>query len=91
MAALGALSTAHRSVTELDGVDRITNEELLECDCDVLIPAALGDVITEQNAERVRARVLVEAANHPTTTRPTRSSTTAACASSPTSSPTPAA
>ena len=67
MQALGALSTAHRSVTELDA-DQITNEELLVCDCDVLIPAALGDVITEHNAERVRARVLVEAGNHPTTT-----------------------
>ena len=66
--ALGALSTAHRSVTELADADQISNEELLECDCDVLIPAALGDVITEHNAERVRARVLVEAANHPTTT-----------------------
>ena len=69
VAVLGGLSTAHRSVTELDGVDHISNEDLLECDCDVLIPAALGDVITEHNAERLRARVLVEAANHPTTTR----------------------
>jgi glutamate dehydrogenase (NAD(P)+) len=68
VAALGGLSTAHRSVTELGGADQITNEELLECDCEVLVPAALGDVITEHNAERVRARVLVEAANHPTTT-----------------------
>ena len=55
-------------MSELAGADAITNDELLECDCDVLVPAALGDVITEQNAERVRARVLVEAANHPTTT-----------------------
>ena len=68
VAVLGGLSTAHRSVTELDGVDHISNEDLLECDCDVLIPAALGDVITEHNAEQVRAQVLVEAANHPTTT-----------------------
>jgi glutamate dehydrogenase (NAD(P)+) len=66
--ALGGLSAAHRSVTELGEGDPISNQELLECDCDVLIPAALGDVITEHNAERVRARVLVEAANHPTTT-----------------------
>jgi glutamate dehydrogenase (NAD(P)+) len=66
--ALGALSTAHGSVIELGGADKINNEELLECDCDVLIPAALGDVITEHNAEQVRARVLVEAANHPTNT-----------------------
>ena len=66
--ALRGLATARRSVTELGGGDKITNKELLECDCDVLVPAALGDVITESNAERVRARVLVEAANHPTTT-----------------------
>jgi glutamate dehydrogenase (NAD(P)+) len=67
--ALNSLATAQRSVTELEGGDRITNEELLECDCDVLVPAALGDVITEDNAERVRAQVLLEAANHPTTTQ----------------------
>jgi glutamate dehydrogenase (NAD(P)+) len=66
--ALSGLSTAHRSVTELPDADQITNEELLVSECDVLIPAALGDVITEHNAERVRARVLVEAGNHPTTT-----------------------
>jgi glutamate dehydrogenase (NAD(P)+) len=47
--------------------DRVTNEELVECDCDVLIPAALGDVFHAGNADRVRASVVVEAANHPTT------------------------
>jgi glutamate dehydrogenase (NAD(P)+) len=55
-------------VTETDEVDHISNEELLECDCDVLIPAALGDVITESNAEKIRADIVIEAANHPTTT-----------------------
>jgi glutamate dehydrogenase (NAD(P)+) len=66
--ALGGLSGSGRSVTDLGRGDRITNEELLECDCDVLVPAALGDVITEHNADRLKARVLLEAANHPTTT-----------------------
>ncbi|MCU1450820.1 MAG: glutamate dehydrogenase [Acidimicrobiales bacterium] len=62
------LSESRRSVTEAPEVEQIDNEELLECDCDVLIPAALGDVITEANADKVRAGIIVEAANHPTTT-----------------------
>ena len=48
--------------------DAVTPEELLEVDCDVLIPAAVGGVIHEANAERVRARLVVEGANGPTTT-----------------------
>jgi glutamate dehydrogenase/leucine dehydrogenase len=51
------------------GVDRITNEELLSFDCDVLIPAALGGVLTGAAANRVRARAVIEAANAPTTPR----------------------
>ncbi len=47
--------------------DAISNEELLELEVDLLIPAAVENVITEQNAARVRARVVVEAANGPTT------------------------
>ena len=62
------LADSRRSITELEGADLVTNEELLECDCDVLVPAALGDAITEHNAARVRAAVVVEAANHPTST-----------------------
>jgi glutamate dehydrogenase (NAD(P)+) len=50
-----------------DGVEPLTNEELIELDVDVLIPAAVEEVITENNADRVRARIVVEAANHPTT------------------------
>jgi glutamate dehydrogenase (NAD(P)+) len=45
--------------------DRVTNEELLELDVDVLIPAALGGVITIENAARVKAPVIIEAANAP--------------------------
>jgi glutamate dehydrogenase (NAD(P)+) len=62
-----ALVGEGRSVTESSKGDVITNEELLELDCDVLVPAALGEVITEANAERVRARLVVEAANYPVT------------------------
>jgi len=50
-----------------DGVEAVGNPELLELDVDVLIPAALGPVITEANAERIRARIVVEGANYPTT------------------------
>jgi len=47
--------------------DRITNAELLEVDCDVLIPAAVEGQITGENADRIRARMIVEGANGPTT------------------------
>ncbi|PZR57520.1 MAG: hypothetical protein DLM50_05985 [Candidatus Meridianibacter frigidus] len=49
------------------GGDRITNAELLETDCDVLVPAALEKQLTTENARRVRAKLLVEGANGPTT------------------------
>ncbi len=49
------------------GVERISNAELLELPCDVLIPAALENQITALNAPRIRARVIVEGANGPTT------------------------
>jgi glutamate dehydrogenase (NAD(P)+) len=49
------------------GAEPIANEELLELECDVLLPAALEGQITEQNADRVRAGLIVEGANGPTT------------------------
>jgi glutamate dehydrogenase (NAD(P)+) len=45
----------------------VSNEDLLLLDVDVLIPAALGEVITSDNADEVRAKVIVEGANHPVT------------------------
>ncbi|UCH40624.1 MAG: Glu/Leu/Phe/Val dehydrogenase [Gammaproteobacteria bacterium] len=45
----------------------ITNEELLELDCDILLPAALGNQIHAGNAANVKARIVVEGANNPTT------------------------
>ena len=47
--------------------DGITNDEFLSMDVDILIPAACEDVITEKNADKIRARVIVEGANAPTT------------------------
>lgn len=55
------------SVVGFPGTDRIANEELLAADVDVLIPAALGGVLTRENAAEVRARCIVEGANGPTT------------------------
>jgi glutamate dehydrogenase (NAD(P)+) len=61
-------AASRRSVVDaIDAGDPITNDEIIELDCDVLIPAALGEVIREDNAGNVRAKVVVEAANHPTT------------------------
>jgi glutamate dehydrogenase (NAD(P)+) len=51
----------------LAGTEPITNEELLELDVDVLIPAALENVITAENADRIKAKIVVELANGPTT------------------------
>ena len=47
--------------------DHITNEELLQLDCTVLIPAALSEQITGKNAARLKCRILAEGANGPTT------------------------
>ena len=55
------------TVVGYPGTDRITNEELLELECDVLIPSALEKVITEKNAPRIRAKIIAEGANGPTT------------------------
>ena len=56
------------TVTEaVDGGDRLSNDELLALDCDVLLPAALGQVLTADNADTVRAKVVLEGANYPTT------------------------
>jgi glutamate dehydrogenase (NAD(P)+) len=55
------------SVVKFAGARAISNDELLECECDVLIPAALECVLHSGNAPRVRARLIVEGANLPTT------------------------
>jgi len=55
------------SVAGLAGGKAITNEEILELDVDILIPAAIENVITEKNAANVKAKLIAEAANGPTT------------------------
>ncbi len=50
-------------------VEKLSNTDLLEQPCDVLIPAALGDSITENNADNIKARLVVEGANNPVTPR----------------------
>ena len=57
----------HRSLEGYEKGDRITNEELLTLDVDVLVPAALENVITRKNAPNVKARIICEGANGPTT------------------------
>jgi len=55
------------SVVNAQGVNQITNEELLELDVDVLFPSALENVITSRNAARIKAKIIAELANGPTT------------------------
>jgi len=56
-----------KTLRDFDGGEAITNEQLLELTCTVLVPAALERVITDQNAAKLKCRVLAEAANGPTT------------------------
>jgi glutamate dehydrogenase (NAD(P)+) len=57
----------HGVLSGLPGAEEATNEELLELECDVLVPAALEQAIGADNAPRVRAHMVCEAANSPTT------------------------
>ena len=62
-----AYKREHGTVADFPGAEAITNEELIELDCDVLAPCALEQVITAENAPRVRATMICEGANGPTT------------------------
>ena len=62
-----AYKAEHGVLEGFPGADAITNEELIEIDCDVLTPCALEQAITAENAARVQARMVCEGANGPTT------------------------
>ena len=55
------------SVVDFERSENITNEELLTCECDILIPAALSDQLNSDNAQDVQAKMILELANAPTT------------------------
>ena len=67
VAAAIAHKSEHGMLNGLPGADAITNEELIEIECDVLAPCALEQVITGENAARIHARMVCEGANGPTT------------------------
>ena len=57
----------HRSVKDYPKADNITNEELLELEVDILAPAAIEEVITKDNADNIKAKLIAELANGPVT------------------------
>ncbi len=63
--AVVAYKEAHGTVVGLPDTLTITNEELIKYPCDILIPAAMGNQITTDNADQIKARLILEAANHP--------------------------
>ena len=78
------------TVVGFDGAEPIDAEELLELDVDLLVPAALEGVLHAGNAQRVRARLIVEGANGPTTPEADEILADSGVTSCPTSWPTPA-
>jgi len=60
-------SKEHGSLRGLPDAEFVTNSELLELPCDILVPAALENQLTTKNASRIKARLIIEAANGPTT------------------------
>ena len=65
--ALTTQLTETGSVEGTPGTDNLSNAELMELDCDVLVPAAIENQITQANAGKIRAKMIVEGANGPTT------------------------
>jgi glutamate dehydrogenase (NAD(P)+) len=66
-ARVSAWKREHGTVVGYPGADGVDNQEILELECDILVPAALENQITTTNAPRIRAMVIAEAANGPTT------------------------
>jgi glutamate dehydrogenase/leucine dehydrogenase len=67
LAAITANKAEHGTVVGTPGTRTITNEELLRLECDILIPAALGNQICKANASEINAKLVVEAANRAVT------------------------
>jgi glutamate dehydrogenase (NAD(P)+) len=65
--AVAARILKHGTVCDTPNCTNITNEELLELDVDILVPAALGGTITSSNVDKIKARMIAEAANAPVT------------------------
>jgi len=66
VASLTSLLKQGKSIHDYSKADSISNDELLKLDCDVLIPAALGEVFVKENAHEIQTKIIVEAANGPT-------------------------
>jgi len=67
---MNAVGQHHResgTISDFGQADHLSNAELLELDCDILVPAAIDNVITHENASNIKATLLLEAANHPIT------------------------
>ncbi len=65
-AKVSAWKAEHGTVVGYPRATEVTNQEILEIDCDILVPAALENQITRHNAPRIKAKVVAEAANGPT-------------------------
>lgn len=65
--AAGRYYRENGTLKDFPDTDDLTNDELLTCECDVLIPAAMENTVTEETAPHIRARTIVEGANGPTT------------------------
>lgn len=62
-----ALKSQKKSLTEYKGAQQISQNDLLALECDVLIPAAMENQITQENVENIKAKLILELANGPTT------------------------
>lgn len=60
-----SMQTESGVIPNVKKVDKITNEKMLELECDILIPAALSHQITSENAENIKAKIILEMANEP--------------------------
>lgn len=67
MDAVGKHHDESGTISDFAQAEHLSNAELLELDCDILVPAAIDNVITHENASNVKATLLLEAANHPVT------------------------